>query len=116
MRQLSAVHAAWPCARDAVQAQPSPPTLSTHPPASAQTATTRAVEVHEMSRTSEHAGSILQLSQGMLHCLLKSALALEIDATGGFTTRALFALLTVPYSRHATRALASLKPAFLPRS
>lgn len=46
-----------------------------------KTATTRAVEVHEMSRTSEHAGSILQLSQGMLHCLLKSALALEIDAT-----------------------------------
>lgn len=36
-----------------------------------------------MSRTTEHAGSILQLSQGMLHCLLKSALALEIDASGG---------------------------------
>lgn len=36
-----------------------------------------------MSRTAGHAGSILQLSQGMLHCLLKSSLALEIDAAGG---------------------------------
>lgn len=47
-----------------------------------QTATTRAVEVHELSRSTSGGAQILPLSAGMLHQLLKSALALEIDATG----------------------------------
>ena len=48
-----------------------------------QTATSRAVEVHELSRSVDGGGQILPLSEGMLHQLLKSALAMEIDATGG---------------------------------
>lgn len=47
-----------------------------------QTATSRAAEVHQLSRTVTSGGSMLPLSEDMLHCLLKSALALEIDATG----------------------------------
>jgi hypothetical protein len=45
------------------------------------TATSRAVEVHDMSRSVESGGQVLPLSDGMLHQLLKSSLALEIDAT-----------------------------------
>jgi hypothetical protein len=44
--------------------------------------------VHEISRTLEAAAdgapSVLPLSQVMLHALLKSSMALEIDATGGW--------------------------------
>lgn len=49
-----------------------------------QTATSRAVEVHKLSRTLGSTGTILPLSEGMLHQLLKSAMALEIDGTGGW--------------------------------
>jgi len=45
------------------------------------TATRRAVEVHEASREKESGGQVLPLSDGMLHQLCKSALALEIDGT-----------------------------------
>lgn len=45
------------------------------------TATSRAVEVHEASRKKESGGQVLPLSDGMLHQLCKSALALEIDGT-----------------------------------
>jgi hypothetical protein len=45
------------------------------------TATSRAVEVHEASRKAESGGQVLPLSDGMLHQLCKSALALEIDGT-----------------------------------
>lgn len=46
-----------------------------------QTATNRAVEVHEASRLKDSGGAILPLSEGMLHQLLKSALAMELDGT-----------------------------------
>lgn len=45
------------------------------------TATRRAVEVHEASRKKDSGGQVLPLSDGMLHQLCKSALALEIDGT-----------------------------------
>jgi hypothetical protein len=45
------------------------------------TATSRAVEVHEASRLKESGGQVLPLSDGMLHQLCKSALALEVDGT-----------------------------------
>ena len=44
------------------------------------TATNRAIEVHEASRK-DSAGQVLPLSDGMLHQLCKSALALEVDST-----------------------------------
>uniref|UniRef100_A0A1D2AF40 Uncharacterized protein n=2 Tax=Auxenochlorella protothecoides TaxID=3075 RepID=A0A1D2AF40_AUXPR len=45
------------------------------------TATNRAVEVHAASRLVETGGQILPLSEGMLHQLCKSALAMELDAS-----------------------------------
>lgn len=45
-----------------------------------QTATNRAVEVHEASRKKDSGAQVLPLSDGMLHQLCKSALAMEIDA------------------------------------
>lgn len=45
------------------------------------TATSRAVEVHETSRKKDSGGQVLPLSEGMLHQLCKSALALELDGT-----------------------------------
>lgn len=42
------------------------------------------MEVHELSRSTESGGQVLPLSEGMLHQLLKSALTLEVDATGGW--------------------------------
>ena len=63
-------------------APPSPPTAISPACPRPQTATSRAVEVHELSRSVDGGGQILPLSEGMLHQLLKSALAMEIDATG----------------------------------
>ncbi len=52
-----------------------------------QVATSRAVEVHQLSRSRDSGGTILPLSDPMLHQLLKSSLALEIDASGGLASR-----------------------------